>query len=50
MSGGPTAYRLIGSGITAFCFVVILFRRVFDRKALTVDSSPFPHLANLLTR
>ena len=30
MSGGPTAYRLIGSGVTALCFVVI-FRRVFAR-------------------
>ena len=43
MSGGPTAYRLIGSGVTALCFSVI-FRRVFlpersDRRQLS-SSSP----------
>ena len=47
MSGGPTAYRLIGSGVTALCFVII-FWRVFSRNALAVDSSPVPQLANLL--
>ena len=46
MSGGPTAYRLIGSEVTALCFVVI-FCRVFCQNALTVDSSPVDQLVCL---
>ena len=45
MSGGPTAYRLLGR-VTGLCLAVI-FRSVFG--TTLTDSSPVPHFANLLT-